>query len=79
MFGREPVLIAGAIRAVILVGTAFGLDWTAEQIAAVMLAVEAVLAAVTRQTVTSPATLRDAGTSKAEVTLKAERAREENQ
>ena len=55
---REPVAIAAAVRAVLLAGMAFGLDWTAEQLAAVMLAVEAVLALVVRQTVTSPDTLR---------------------
>lgn len=49
---NEPSLIAGAIRAVILAGTAFGLHWTADQIAATMLAVEAVLTLVTRTLVT---------------------------
>lgn len=54
-FGRllnEPALLAGTIRAVILAGTAFGLNWTAEQIASVMLAVEAVLTLATRALVT---------------------------
>lgn len=79
MFGREPVLIAGAIRAVLLVAVSFGVDITPEQLATLMIAVEAVLTVVTRQTVTSPATLREAGTSKAEITLQAEvgRAKEE--
>lgn len=49
---NEPSLIAGALRAIILAGTAFGLKWTAEQIAATMLAVEAVLTLVTRALVT---------------------------
>lgn len=48
---NEPVLIAAAIRAVILAGTAFGLNWTGKQVAQVMLAVEAVTA-LTRQLVT---------------------------
>lgn len=48
---NEPVLIATAVRSCILAGTAFGLDWTGEQIATVMLAVEAVTAVV-RQLVT---------------------------
>lgn len=51
IWNREPVAIAAAIRAVLLAATAFGLSWTPEQIAAFMLAVEAVLALVTRQKV----------------------------
>lgn len=50
----EPVAVAAAIRAVILCAVAFGLGWSVEQIAAVMLAVEAVLAVVVRGKV-SPA------------------------
>lgn len=57
MWGREPVAIAAAIRALILCGVAFGLAWTPEQIAATMLAAEAVLAVLTRQSVTPTATL----------------------
>lgn len=49
---REPAVIAAAVRAIILAATAFGLGWTAEQVAAVMLAVEAVLAVAVRQSVT---------------------------
>lgn len=45
---NEPTVIAGAIRAVILAVTAFGVQLTAEQIAATMLAVEAVLTLITR-------------------------------
>ena len=52
MLGREPVAIATAIRSVILMAVSFGLHWTAEQIAAVMIAVEAVLALVVRSQVT---------------------------
>lgn len=59
MFGREPVAIAAAVRAVILCAVAFGLKWTPEQIAAVMLATEAVLAVVTRQSVTPNQTVKD--------------------
>lgn len=54
---REPAVVAGAIRAVLLAAVSFGLDWTPEQIGSLMLAVEAVLTVLTRQTVTSPATL----------------------
>lgn len=49
---REPVAIAAAIRALVLLGVAFGLHWTAEQIAALMVAVEAVLALIVRSKVT---------------------------
>jgi hypothetical protein len=49
---NEPVLIGTAIRAVVLAGMAFGLQITPEQLAAVMLAIEAVLALVTRTLVT---------------------------
>lgn len=55
---REPVAIAAAVRAVILAATAFGLEWTAEQIASVMLAVEAVLALLVRQRVTPEPIIR---------------------
>lgn len=49
---NEPVMLGGAIRAVILAATAFGLNWSAEQVAAIMLAVEAVLSLFTRSQVT---------------------------
>lgn len=52
MFGRETVLWTTAIRGVILAVMAFGVKVTAEQLAAVMFAVEAVLALLTRQSVT---------------------------
>lgn len=57
MFGREPVAIAGAIRAVILCAVAFGLNWTSDQVAATMLAVEAVLTLIIRSRVTPDANL----------------------
>lgn len=49
---NEPQVIGGAIRAIILAATAFGLNWSAEQVAALMLAVEAVLMTITRALVT---------------------------
>lgn len=49
---NEPVLLGTAIRAVILAAMAFGFSMTPSQLAAVMLAVEAVLAIVTRALVT---------------------------
>ena len=49
---KEPVRIAAAIRAIILAAVAFGLEWTPEQIASIMLAVECVLVLVVRDKVT---------------------------
>lgn len=49
---HEPVAIAAAVRAIILCAVAFGLKWSAEQVAAIMLALEAVLAVVVRSKVT---------------------------
>lgn len=51
-FTREPVAIAAAVRAVLVMLGAYGLDLTAEQIAATVVAVEAVLAIVVRRKVT---------------------------
>jgi hypothetical protein len=59
MFGREPVAIAAAIRSLILCAVSFGLQWTPEQIGATMLAVEAVLALVTRSQTTPLSDPRD--------------------
>lgn len=67
-FNAEPAVIAGAIRAIILCAVAFGLKWSADQIAALMLAVEAVLTLVVRQTVTSQDTLHAAGLTQRGVT-----------
>ena len=55
IFDREPAAIAAAVRAVILLGVSFGLRWTPEQIAAVMLALEAVLAVLVRKASTPTA------------------------
>jgi hypothetical protein len=48
----EPVAISAAVRAVLVCLGAFGLGLSAEQIAAVVVAVEAVLALVVRRRVT---------------------------
>lgn len=53
----EPIAIATAIKAVIFCAVQFGLDWTPEQVVSVMVAVEAVLALVTRALVTPNAKL----------------------
>lgn len=52
MFGREPVLWLAALRAIVVLGTAFGLQLSAEQTGAIYLVLEAVLSLVARQQVT---------------------------
>ena len=39
---REPVAIAAAVRSVVVMAVTFGLDWSAEQVAALVVAVEVV-------------------------------------
>lgn len=51
LVGREPVAAAAALRGVVLAGMAFGLKVSAEQLAAVMVALETVLGFVTRTAV----------------------------
>lgn len=51
-FSKEPAAWMGVIRAVLYVATLFGLKLTAEQMAGLVLAVEAITAAITRQSVT---------------------------
>jgi uncharacterized membrane protein len=53
----EPVAVIAVLRMIILAAMAFGLNWTTEQVTAVMLAVEAVLGLLTRSKVTSNNTL----------------------
>lgn len=48
----EPVAIAAAVRAVLVMLGAYGLGLTPEQIAATVVAVEAVLAVIVRSKVT---------------------------
>lgn len=52
VFGREPVLWLAALRALVVLVTAFGLALTPPQIAAVYLVMETVLSLVARQRVT---------------------------
>ncbi len=49
---NEPVLIGAAVRAVIFAAMTFGIKVSIDQLAAIMAAVEAVLAVVTRALVT---------------------------
>jgi len=51
----EPGAIAAAIRAVLVAAVAFGLDWSGDQIAALVLAVELVLGLLVRSKVTPTA------------------------
>lgn len=51
-FGREPTLIIGFVRAVVVCAIAFGLELTPEQIAGIYLVVEATLSLVNRSQVT---------------------------
>jgi hypothetical protein len=52
IFAREPVLWLAALRAIVVLVTAFGLELTPEQIAAVYLVMETLLSLVARQRVT---------------------------
>ena len=56
LWNREPAAIVAAFEAVLALALAFGLQLDAEQVAAIMAAVTAVLGLVVRHTVTSPAT-----------------------
>lgn len=48
----EPVAVMAVVQAVIGLFTAFGLEWTADQVAAVLTVTAAILALITRQKVT---------------------------
>jgi hypothetical protein len=56
---REPALILGLVGALFALGAAFGLDLTTEQTGAITAVVVAVLAVVTRQSVTPNATVTE--------------------
>ena len=51
-FNREPVAIAAAIRALLVVAVGFGLDLSGEQVASIVVAVELVLGLFVRSQVT---------------------------
>jgi hypothetical protein len=59
LWNREPALILGAVQTLLALAVAFGLHLTPEQVGAVMAAAAAVVALITRRTVTSPATAAD--------------------
>lgn len=52
IFGREPILILAAIQAAIALVSAFGLQLSADQVAALVAFSAAVLGVVARQQVT---------------------------
>lgn len=52
IFDREPVLILGLVRALVVLVTAFGLNLTPAQIAAVYLVAEMVISVIARSRVT---------------------------
>lgn len=60
LFAAEPVLIVAVVQAGLALVAAFGLDLSAEQIAALVGFFSAALALVVRQVVTSPATVAGA-------------------
>ena len=61
IFGREPVLIMGAIQALLGLAIAFEwINWTQVQTGAVVAVVAAVLSVIVRQQVTPVQTLRRA-------------------
>lgn len=51
-FKNEPVLANALLRAVVVVATAFWLQWSPEQIGAVYLLIEAITSFISRQRVT---------------------------
>ena len=62
----EPVLIVALLQAALVLGGAFGLHMTAEQITAIVGFFSALLAVVIRQAVASPATVVDVARKTAE-------------
>lgn len=52
IFGREPVLVQGVVQTVLALVLAFGADLSNEQVGAILAVTAAVLALVTRRTVT---------------------------
>lgn len=52
IFDREPVLILGLVRAIVVLVVAFGLQLSPEQIAAVYLVAEMVISVIARSKVT---------------------------
>lgn len=58
LWNREPALILGLVSACVTLVSAFGFKVSTEQLSAIMLVTSAVIAVITRQTVTSPESLQ---------------------
>lgn len=58
LWAAEPAVIISAVRAVLVACVGFGLSLSTEQITSLVLAVEAIGALVTRQSVFAPATVQ---------------------
>jgi hypothetical protein len=58
LWAAEPAVIIGVVRAVLVAAVGFGLNLSTEQITSLVLAVEAIGALVTRQSVFAPATVQ---------------------
>lgn len=52
LWNAEPVLILGAVQAIVALAVSFGLDLTTEQVGAITAAAAAVLSVVARRKVT---------------------------
>ncbi len=58
VFNTEPALLIGAVRAILVAIVGFGIDLSATQVTAVILALEAVLSLFTRASVYAPDTVK---------------------
>lgn len=57
LWGREPAMVVALVQAALVLGVSFGLDISAEQIAAILALSAIVLGLITRSQVTAPANL----------------------
>jgi hypothetical protein len=57
LWGRQPAMIVALVQAVIVLGVAFGLNLSADQIGGILALVAIALGLVTRSQVSSPATV----------------------
>lgn len=57
LWTREPAVLIGALRAVLICAVGFGLSLSADQIVLVVLAFESILTVLTRASVYAPATV----------------------
>ena len=52
IFGREPVLVLGFLRAIVVLAVSFGLNLTQDQLVALYLVLELTVSLIARQRVT---------------------------